>query len=183
MPQRYQELKENFDKVINKVSECHTAVNKGDIEKFLLSITLRIWSCNTHYANEYGEAMRAIQKTPYTMEQIVTAMACCGEEIRELRTPTFLKEIESASAKRDIINCIGDYLAAAALINGDFTTAEAACWTELMELLTKRCLNESVHELGFDFVPRQHITELNQEGYYKSYEGDEKKPKVQNDNS
>lgn len=182
MPQRYQELKENFDKVINKVSEYHTGVNKWDIERFLLSMTLCIWSCNTHYANEYGEAMRAIQETPYTMEQIVTAMNCCGEEIRGLRTPAFLKEIESTSAKRDIINCIGDYLAAAALINGDFTTAEASCWTELMELLTKRCLNESVSELGFDFVPRQHITELNQEGYYKSYEGEEKKPKVQNDN-
>ena len=102
MPQRYQELKENFDKVINKVSECHTGVNKGDIERFLLSMTLRIWSCNTHYANEYGDAMRAIQETPYTMEQIVTAMSCCGEEIRGLRTPTFLREIESSSDKNII---------------------------------------------------------------------------------
>ena len=175
MQQRYQELKENFDKVISKISECHARVDIGDIERFLLSMTLRIWACNTYYANEYGEAMRALQERSYTMEQIVTAMTCCGEEIRGLRTPTFLKEIEAASAKRDIINCIGDYLAAAALINGDFTTAEANCWTELMELLTERCLNESVSELGFDFVPRQHITELNQEGYYKSYEDEEKR--------
>lgn len=179
MPQRYQELKANYDKVINKISQCHSDVNKEDIERFLLSMTLRIWACNTYYANEYGEAMRAIQDKPYTMEQIVTAMACCGEEIRELRTPIFMKDIESSVDKRDIINSIGDYLAAAALINGDFTTAEAACWTEQMELLTRRCLNESVSELGFDFVPRMHITEMNQEGYHKSYEEKEVKPIVQ----
>ena len=179
MKQKYQELKENYDKVINKISQCHSDVNKEDIERFLLSMTLRIWACNTYYANEYGEAMRAIQDKPYTMEQIVTAMACCGEEIRELRTPIFMKDIESSVDKRDIINSIGDYLAAAALINGDFTTAEAACWTEQMELLTRRCLNESVSELGFDFVPRMHITEMNQEGYHKSYEEKEVNPIVQ----
>lgn len=181
MPQRYQELRENYDNVLNMVSEYHAGVDKREIERYLLSMTLRIWSCNTYYANEYGEALRAIQEKTYTMEQIVTAMACCGEEIREFRTPIFLKEIESAAAKRDIINSIGDYLAASALINGDFTTAEATCWTELMEMLTKRCLNESIHALGFDFVPRMHITELNQEGYYKSYDAEEKKPEVQHD--
>ena len=181
MPQKYQELKKSFDKVVEKICQCHAQTDRKEVEKYLLSMTLRIWSCNTHYANEYGEAMRAIQEKSYTMEQIATAMACCGEEIRGLCTPTFLKEIESADAKRDIINCIGDYLAAAALINGDFTTAEAACWTELMESLVKRCLNESAHEMGFDFVPRLHITELNQEGYYKSYESEEKKPSAQNE--
>ena len=179
MPQRYQELKENYDKVIDKISQCHAGINKEDIERFLLSMTLRIWACNTYYANEYGEAMRAIQEKPYTMEQIVTAMACCGEEIRELHTPIFLKEIEAPAIKRNIINSIGDYLAAAALINGDFTTAEAACWTDLMELLTKRCLNESVSELGFDFVPKMHITKLNSEGYHKSYE--KEKPEEKSD--
>ena len=175
MPQRYQELKVNYDNVINKVCGYHARAEKRDIERYLLSITLRIWFCNTYYANEYGESMRAIQETPYTMEQIVTAMACCGEGIRGLRTPNFLKEIESADAKKDIINCIGDYLAAAALINGDFTTEEAACWTELMETLAKRCLNERVHELDFNFIPKSHITKLNSEGYYKSYDGEKKK--------
>lgn len=181
MPQRYKELRESYNSVLNMVSAYRAGVDKREIERYLLSMTLRIWSCNTYYAKEYGEALWAIQDIPYTMEQIVTAMACCGEKIREFRTPIFLKEIESEAAKRDIMNRIGDYLAAAALINGDFTTAEAACWTELMEMLTKRCLNKSVYELGFDFVPRTHITELNQEGYYKSYDAEEKKPEVQKD--
>lgn len=181
MPQRYQELKESYDGVVNKIFKYNIRADKRDIERYLLSLTFRIWSCNTHYADEYGEAMRAIEEKSYTMEQLVTAMACCGEEIRRLRTPTFLEEIESVAFKREIINDIGDYLAAAALINKDFTTAEAACWTELMEMLAGRCLNESIHELGFDFVPQLHITELNQEGYYKSYDAKEKKPEVQRD--
>lgn len=93
MPQKYQELKKSFDKVVEKICQCHAPTDRKEVEKYLLSMTLRIWYSNTHYANEYGEAMRAIQEKSYTMEQIATAMVCCGEEIRGLRTPTFLKEI------------------------------------------------------------------------------------------
>lgn len=169
MPQKYQELKANFDRVIELVCKYNQTVDKSDVEKYLLSMTLRIWSCNTYYADEYGAAMSAIQETAYTMEQIVTAMACCGEPIRGLRTPEFLKGIKQDDAKKEILNCIGDYLAAAALINGDFTTRESACWTELLDTLAERCLDKA-EELEFNFVPKQHLTELNQEGYYKSYE-------------
>ena len=103
MPQRYQELRKNFNEVITKVFQCNSKTDKRDIERFLLSITLRIWACNTYYAKEYKEAIHAIQEKPYTMEQIVTAMACCGEQNRELCTPTFLDEIKSQATKRDII--------------------------------------------------------------------------------
>lgn len=173
MQQKYQELKKSYDKVVNSICQQYAAADRNDVGNYLLSMTLRIWACNTYYASEYGEAIAVIQGETYTMEQIITAMACCGEKIRELHTPIFIKEIESESAKREIINDIGDYLAAAALINGDFTTAEANCWTEMIETLAHRCLGKSASEIGLDFVPKHHITELNQEGYYKSYDSEE----------
>ena len=175
MPQRYQELKASYNNVIDKILQCQADIEKNAIEKFLLSMTLRIWSCNIHYTNEYGEAIRTIQTKPYTMEQIVTAMACCGERIRKLSTPTFLKNINSSNEKREILNAIGDYLAAVALINGDFTTAEAACWEEMMDFLVVQCLNETITNVGLDFIPRAHITEMNQDGYLKSCDEKEKK--------
>ena len=36
-------------------------------------------------------------------------------------------------------------------------------------------MNKSASEIGLDFVPKHHITKLNQEGYYKSYETEEVK--------
>jgi len=170
--QKYQELKECFDKVIDIICRYNTTIDKKIVERYLISITLRIWACNVHYASEYGEVFKAIQDTSYTMEQIVTAMSCCGESIREIRVPEFMKEIKQLNVKKEVINSIGDYLAAAALINGDFTTEEAACWTDLMDRLAEIVLCEEVYEFEFDFVPKRYITALNKEGYYKSYEGE-----------
>lgn len=181
MQQKYQELKNSFDRVVHLVSEYQSSVDKKEIERYLLSITLRIWSCNLHYANEYGEAIHVIQKTSYTVGQIMTAMACCGEQIRQIRVPQFLKQIGQIDAKEEIINGIGDYLAAAALINGDFTTQEAACWTELMNRLAENCLGSDNGKFRFHFVPENHLTPMNQEGYHESYEGKTQVAEVKNE--
>ncbi len=178
MLQKYHELKANFDKVVELVCKYNMAADKKDVENYLLSLTLRIWSCNVYYADEYGETLHVLQDESYNMEQILTAMSCCGEKIRNVRTPRFLKEIEQDHAKGEVINVIGDYLAAAALINGDFTTDEAACWTELLDCLADNLLGEKAAELEFNFVPRKHVTGLNQEGYYKSHK--EERNKIEN---
>ena len=180
MLQKYHELKKSFDKVIDNICKQNPYADRIEVGNYLLSMALRIWACNIHYASEYGEAVSIIKEKTYIMEQIITAMACCGEEGRKLRTPSFIKEIESLTVKREIINDIGDYLAAAALINGDFTTTEANCWTEMIETLANKCLNRSASEIGLDFVPKHHITKMNQEGYYKSYKKEEIKKETLN---
>lgn len=182
MLQKYQELKVCFEKVINMICKYHATTERKEVEKYLLSLTLRIWASNMRYTDEYKEAICAIQETSYTMQQIVTAMACCGEEIREVRIPGFILDIEQIDVKKDIINSIGDYLAAAALINGDFTTAEAACWTQILDRLARKFLKEAANELVYNFVPEKHITALNEEGYYQSYDDKERNLK-KNDNS
>lgn len=164
---KYQELKNCYDKVINAVCQYNPDADKGMIEKFLLSISLRIWSCNSFYAKEYGEAIHVLTGTEYAMEQIVTAMSCCGEKKREILTPSFLREMDVPAQQKEIINYIGDYLAAVALINGDFTIQEAECWTSVMDRLSKCCLKPTDGVFEPAFKPESHITELNREGYYK----------------
>ena len=78
MLQKYQELKDNFDKVIELIGKYNASADKREIENYLLSLTLRIWSCNVYYADEYGEALNVLQDETYNMEQILTAMSCCG---------------------------------------------------------------------------------------------------------
>ena len=167
---KFQELKSSYDKVINTVCQYNPNADKAMIGKFLLSISLRMWSRNSFYAKEYGEAINTLTGTAYTMEQIVTAMSCCGEEKREVLTPIFLKGIDVPAQQKEVINCIGDFLAAIALINGDFTIHEADCWTNIITRLSEGCLKSDEDVFKPKFNPQNCITELNEEGYYKSTE-------------
>lgn len=174
---KFQELKSSYDKVINTVCQYNPNADKVMVGKFLLCISLRMWSCNSFYAKEYGEAINILTGTEYTMEQIVTAMSCCGEEKREVLTPIFLKGIDVPAQQKEVINCIGDFLAAIALINGDFTIQEAECWTDIIDKLSECCLKSEADGFEPVFKPKSHITELNKEGYYKA-EKEERKPLI-----
>ncbi len=165
---KFQELKSSYDKVINAVCQYNPSADKVMIEKFLLCISLRMWACNSFYSKEYGEAISILTGTEYTMEQIVTAMSCCGEEKREVLIPIFLKVIDVPAQQKEIINCIGDFLAAVALINGDFTILEADCWTKITDTLSEHCLKSTDGDFKPTFNPDSHITVLNEKGYYKS---------------
>ena len=165
---KFQELKNSYDRVINTVCQYNPNTDKAIIGKFLLSISLRMWSSNSFYAKEYGEAINTLMGTEYTMEQIVTAMSCCGEKKREVLTPSFLKGIDVPAQQKEVINCIGDFLAAIALINGDFTMQEAECWTSTMHKLSECCLKSEADGFELAFKPKIHITELNKVGYYKA---------------
>lgn len=165
---KFQELKNSYNRVVNVICQYNPNADKVMIGKFLLSISLRMWSCNSFYAKEYGEAIKELTGTEYTMEQIVTAMSCCGERKREILIPDFLKRIDVSAQQKDVINCIGDFLAAIALINGDFTIQEAECWTQIIDKLSKFCLKEKSGGFEPVFKPNNYITELNKEGYYKT---------------
>lgn len=175
---KYQELKNSYEKVISTVCQYNVKADEAMIEKFLLAISLRIWACNSFYAKEYGEAVRVLTGKEYTMEQIVTAMSCCGVQRRELCTPAFFRQIEVTAQQKDVINAIGDFLAAVALINGDFTIQEAECWNEITERLKNYSLKSASEEFHLAFHPDEHITEQNKEGYYKAEKEEQKSLKM-----
>ena len=165
---KFQELKCSYDKVIHTVCQYNPNTDEATIKKFLLSISLRMWASNTFFAKEYEEAIKTITEIEYSMEQIVTAMSCCGEDKREVLIPLFLKGIDMPAQQKEVINCIGDFLAAVALINGDFTLQEAACWTNTMKKLITVCLDGETQNFRPKFNPEEHLTAMNKDGYYKA---------------
>ena len=75
MQKKYQELKEAFERVITMICRQCPDTSRQEIEKYLLSMTFRIWSCNIYYAPAYKEAIQTLLGTLYTMEQIMTVMS------------------------------------------------------------------------------------------------------------
>lgn len=157
MENKYLELKYNYNEILMLLD----GVNEDEIQTFLISLSLCIWSANEYYADEYGKALLAITGENYSTEQIYTAMCCCEDKINQLEIPNFIK---NASNKKELINEIGEFLGAIALINGDFTMHEANIWNQLMNQLKG---NTMMFRLS-NFNPNHHITELNEEGYYHS---------------
>lgn len=180
---KFQELKSSYDKVINVIYQYNPNADKVMIGKFLLSIGLRMWSSNSLYAKEYGEAISTLTGTEYTMEQIITAMSCCGEEKRDILVPDYLKRIDVPAQQKEVINCIGDFLAAIALINGDFTIQEAECWTNIIDKLSESCLALEADGFKPVFRPKSHVTELNKEGYYKAEKKEEENLLIDDSNN
>ena len=54
---KFQELKSSYDKVINTVCQYNPNANKVMIQKYLLSISFRMWASNSLYAKEYDDAI------------------------------------------------------------------------------------------------------------------------------
>ena len=159
---KYKELKKAFNDVINQIKQINPAADDKKIKTFLITLTIKIWNVNELYSDDYKEALNIISETEYSMNQIVTAMSCSKDHM--LRIPSEITEIQRREDMQLIMDCIGDYLASSALINGDFTIAESSSWTKLMTLIhDKSCLKGST--VRFSFKPEDHITSMS-ESYY-----------------
>ena len=104
---------------------------RSAFKSYYLAASMRIWNRNKLYSEDYASALHAISDAQYSMEQIVTAMSCCGAPERELLIPEFYKEIVEGDAQTGtehashFVEKLNSLLTATALINGDFTVDEA----------------------------------------------------------
>lgn len=163
---KYQKLKILQDDVIELICDFCDNVDKREIQGYLMSIAFRIWSGNKQYSDSYREAINLLSGNMYTTEQIMTAFACAGEEIRNLKVPDFAMSIND-SQKKEIINNIGKFAVEAALINGDFTMEEAARWNSIMKALAKKWLDDEYYIDRMDVSAEDYITGINEESYLK----------------
>ncbi len=135
---KYIEFKNEYASFLSSLPE---KTDKVAVESFLTASILKIWGSNILYSPDYAELLSAVFEKPYTVEQIVTAMGCCGDKERQLLVPDFFKDLVSADRKDNTekaakaLSMLDDLFTAAALINGDFTVEEAACQTEILEIL------------------------------------------------
>jgi SpoVK/Ycf46/Vps4 family AAA+-type ATPase len=87
--------------------------------------------------------LNAVTGEKYTVEQVVTAMACCGAPERKLAVPDFFKDVveqDVGTEKKntvEIVESLNNLLVETAMINGDFTLKEANCVSNIIDNLTQ----------------------------------------------
>ena len=170
---KYEELASEY----RGLSEYIKSVIGEEPEKFsdyIAASALRIWAGNVLYSPDYQRALRAVTGSNYSVEEIVTAMNCCGEEGRYILIPGFYKKIvEKSRSERGItekfIKKLSSLLEAMAFINGDFTIEEANTLSELTDQLISYTRSNSVYVSGNILGPKD-ITEKSETGYLRNGE-------------
>ena len=176
----------NMDDIRRQITNLHSEIynhnSTNDIEQinqYLISAILRIWAANNRYADAYAQALRVFDEKTYTTAQIVTAMGCAGETQRKLHIPKFFQtavqidQQRKTTNSRNLIELIGRLLADFALINGDFTLAEARALKQITDQLNDYCNYQGIRSVkALEYHPEM-ITSLSQTGYFGIHEKEE----------
>ena len=140
---------------------------------YYLAATLKIWGSNYLYSPDYKTLLSCISGKDYTIEQVVTAMGCCGDEERLLAVPDFFDKLVKKDAENSsdlassFIEKLNDILFASATINGDFTVEEANCLSQIIGALQRRALSGGVN-VGSSPDYSLKITEKKEDSYLQN---------------
>ncbi len=162
-----------LDELLVEITDITKESNDEEIRVWLMASTLRIWSGNKMFSEEYIGALEAIDKKRYSTAQVITALECAGEQGREIKIPDFYKSIvkkdleKGKSDSRNIADSIGRFLVIPALINGDFTMDEAVKLREISDHLLEYCDFQGVVEGKTRESHPDMITPLNKNSYYQ----------------
>ncbi len=171
---KYLELKSEYDSYEAFVRESNPGVDIGDAPlRYYQSAILKIWGSNDLYSSDYAELLSCISGKQLSIEQVVTAMSCCGEEGRILKTPEFFDRIVESDKRRGsnraakFIMILNNLLVASAMINGDFTVEEASILSEIINNLSQRSAEKGVQITDLpNNWPK--ITEINEDSYLRN---------------
>ena len=172
--EKCREIKMEYDRLRQKIQ--NTLADKehdAELLRYFMAAALRIWSSNVLYAPAYSELLSAVSGQSYTIEQIMSALGCCGDPERKLRVPQFYQELVSLDAQcgsshaSDVLRMLNDLLVAAALINGDFTIEEASCLSGMMQDLAQYAAAHGAKVQALPDTDAQ-VTERNEESYLQN---------------
>lgn len=172
--EKCRELKMEYDKLRQSIQSALADKKIDDeLQRYFMAAVLKIWSGNVLYAPAYSELLGAVSGQNYTMEQVMTALGCCGDPERRLRIPKFYQDLVSLDAQcgsthaSDILRMLNDLLVAAALINGDFTIEEASCLSSMMNDLVQYATAHGI-TVQAQLDAEAHITGRNEESYLQN---------------
>lgn len=156
---KFDELKEEHIGLRDTVLSVVANLDEEQFSRYILSAILRIWGSNVLYAKDYKTAVSVVMGREYSLEQIVTAMRCCGEKSRKLAVPSFFTDIVATGFPEKVskvISELNDLLVAAAFINGDFTMAEANTLSDIINglILYSRECGVVPTDVDFDYFSR-----------------------------
>ena len=142
---KFSELKSEYDSYLTFLRK---SLPEDDLEDeplfYYLSAILKIWGSNVLYSPDYRTLISTVSGTTYTIEQVVTAMSCCGDEERQIMIPDFYESLVELDRKNNsrltsiFIQKLNSLLVASAMINGDFTVEEANCLSDIIAGLSQR---------------------------------------------
>lgn len=142
---KFAELKTEYDEFASFLREALPNAELGERPLlYYLSAVLKIWGSNVLYSPDYKTLLGTVSETNYTIEQIVTAMGCCGDDERKLMIPDFFDSLLDSDAQSGgkssaaFIEKLSELLAASAMINGDFTVEEAKSIDAIINDLVNR---------------------------------------------
>lgn len=147
---KIQEVNEALGELLKELARCDENFCEEEARLWLMAATLKVWAGNRLFSEEYAKLLPVFKEGEYTVAQVVTALDCAGEENRELELPAFFQNIvrrdleAHTSESREIADAIGQFLAQAALINGDFTLAEASVLRGISDRLLSYCDHQGV---------------------------------------
>lgn len=149
--EKFLEIKTEYEGIIEFLNASLPDEQLGEaLMLYYLAATLKIWGSNYLYSPDYKTLLSCVSGKDYTIEQVVTAMGCCGDEERMLAVPDFFDKLvekdaeNSSNLASSFIEKLNDILFASATINGDFTVEEANCLSQIIGALQRRALSSGV---------------------------------------
>lgn len=173
MLDRYSELKAEYVSFLDFLKEHVSSVEQTTVSAYFTSAVLKIWGSNLLYSPDYATLLSAINEEHYTIEQVVTAMGCCGDPERNLLVPEFFSQLVECDLKsgshyaEKAIEKLNGLFAGAAMINGDFTIEEATCLSSIVGALVRHAASAG---LTISVTPDNNakITEKNEGSYLQN---------------
>ncbi len=173
---KYMELKAEYEELLKEVqADLPGADVSEELLLFYMAASLKIWGSNLLYSPDYAKLLCAVSGTPYTLEQVVTAMGCCADAERRLKIPDFIKKLVeqdkrcSTGKTMQVLRRMSSLFVGTAMVNGDFTVEEAGCLSEIMRTLIDFASNAGLRvEETPDF--RDKITEKKEDSYLQNDE-------------
>ena len=171
---KYLEIKNEFNALSEMLSEALD--RKESVEEWGLYYTasiLRVWGANILYSSDYTSLLNCIFDADYSIEHVITAMGCCGDEERKLIVPEFFKQIvdhdlmNSSDYSSVVIKLLSNILVNSALINGDFTIGESNRVMEIIDALISYAKSNGI-TVKRDIVHKAETTSLKEESYLQN---------------
>ena len=171
---KYTELKREYDELQQMVGKALPGENVREaVEAWYIAAALKVWGSNLLYSPDYAAALSALSGTAYTIEQVVTAMGCCGDPERQLKVPDFFVKLVERDKKNgsadalSVLEQLNILLVGSAMINGDFTVEESGVLSGIMDSLIRYA---SAAGLRMPAAPdyKNRITAKNTESYLQN---------------
>lgn len=144
-------IKSYFEEIVelikNHISDDNTEEN---LLLYYFACIFKIWGSNVLFSKDYVSLVNTFTGNEYTIEQMITAMSCCGDEERVIAVPDFFEKLTKSDMlnktnfAEQFVRMWSKLLFDSSSVNGDFTLQEFSTLEDIIEALIKFARNLGV---------------------------------------